>query len=227
MALIDLIFPKRCLECNKEGQYICQNCITKVQILKPVCPYCEKSSIDGFTHIKCKKKLCLDGLCGVWRYGGVIKKAIQALKYKYATEIVQELCGYFVPELAKLSIKNIFTTDFAFIPIPIYWHRENVRGFNQSEEIGKIIANKMVWKFDPNLLMRTKSAKPQAGLTVADRKKNLRGVFSVPIHDSSFIIPNSVILFDDVFTTGSTLHEACKILKRNGVEKVWGLTVAR
>lgn len=226
MGFLDLIFPKVCLSCNKAGQYICQNCLDKVQVLRAVCPYCEKPSIDGFTHTKCKRVFGLDGLTSIYRYEGVIKKAISSLKYKYATEIVQELCGYYVPELDKLAIKNTLKSDFCLIPIPIYWHRQNVRGFNQSEEIGKIIVNKMEWRFETTLLVRIKSVKPQAGLPVEERRKNLCGVFSV---SSNILISQypSIILFDDVFTTGSTLHEAAKVLKRAGVEKVWGMTIAR
>lgn len=225
MSFLDLIFPKTCLWCGKSGQYICPDCLGKVQFLKPACPYCEKPSIDGFTHTKCKKRCGLDGLISVWKYQGVVKKAITSLKYKYATEIVQELCGYYVPELNKLSVKSVLKNGYHLVPIPIHWHRKNDRGFNQSEEIGSVVAHEMGWKFEPDLLIRIKSTTPQAGLSVEDRRKNLRGVFSV---NSNIKYPvTNILLFDDVFTTGSTLHEACKILKRKGVEKVWGMTIAR
>jgi ComF family protein len=110
------------------------------------------------------------------------------------------------------------------VPIPIHWHRENVRGFNQSEEIGKIVAGEMNWEFNPDLLIKTRQTISQVELTVEKRKQNLQGVFTV---DSKFQIPDSIIIFDDVFTTGSTLREAAKVLKRAGVQKVWGLTIAR
>ena len=74
MGILDLIFPKTCLGCGREGQYICPNCLAKVLLLKPACPYCEKPSIDGFTHIRCKKKYGLDGLTSIYRFEGVIKK---------------------------------------------------------------------------------------------------------------------------------------------------------
>lgn len=227
MNVLDLIFPKTCLGCGRGGQYICSTCLGKVQLLKPVCPYCEKPSIDGFTHSKCKKKYGLDGLISIFRYEGVIKKSLISLKYKYATEIVQELCGYYVPELNKQSVLSLFSGVYCLVPVPIYWHRQNVRGFNQSEEMGRLFAGKMDWSFDSNLLIRRKSTKPQASLSVSERKKNLRGVFAVSPQYSIFNIPHSILLFDDVFTTGSTLHEACKVLKRVGVVKVWGMTIAR
>jgi ComF family protein len=224
MNLLDLIFPKTCLSCGKEGGYICDNCLTKVKLLKPVCPYCEKASIDGFTHTKCKKKYGLDGLISIWDYDGIIKKAILALKYKYATEVGRELTNCLIKSLKNLDSRFYIPDSGVLVPIPLYWHRENVRGFNQSTEIGKLIAQNMGWKFIPDLLIKNKSTTPQAGLSVEERKQNLKGVFSL---NSKFQIPNSVVLFDDVFTTGSTLKEAAKVLKRHGVEKVWGLTIGR
>ena len=221
MSVLDLIFPKTCLGCGKEGKYICGDCLAKVRLLKPACPYCEKASIDGFTHVKCRKKYGLDGLTSIWKYEGVIKKAILALKFKYSTEVGKELSNIYINQL---MMGTIPVKERMLVPIPIHWYRENFRGFNQSMEIGKPVAQEMGWKFVPNLLIKNKSTTSQVELSVKERKQNLRDVFSL---DSRFQIPDSVILFDDVFTTGSTLHEAAKVLKKAGVAKVWGLTIAR
>lgn len=220
MNVLDLIFPKICLGCGKVGKYICENCLSKAKILKPACPYCEKASIDGFTHVKCRKKYGLSGLTSIWDYEGVIKKALLALKYKYSTEAGRELASLFVRELKKSNLIKGGT----LVPIPIHWHRENVRGFNQSIEVGKIVAEEMEWKFIPDLLVKEKSTVSQASLSVEKRKQNLQGVFTL---NPKVIVPNPVILFDDVFTTGSTLKEAAKVLKRVGTKEVWGLTIAR
>ncbi len=222
MGLLDLIFPKSCLGCKKEGQYICPDCLEKVHLLSPVCPYCERASIDGFTHTKCQKKRGLDGLTSVWKYEGIIKKAIWALKFKYATEIVQEICGYYADKVKGMTLPG----NMVLVPIPIFWYRENVRGFNQSVLLGKMVADKMDWKFVPDLLVKKRPTASQVELSVMERKQNLRGVFSL---NPNYVLSTeySVLLFDDVFTTGSTLKEAAKILKRAGVKKVWGMTIAR
>lgn len=224
MSLTDLLFPKTCLECGKSGAYICNACLAKVRLAKPVCPYCEKASIDGLTHIKCSKKLGLNGLISIWEYEGIVRKAILALKYKYSTEVGRELCGIF----AEYIRNSVFLVPNAciLVPIPLYWYRENKRGFNQSAELGRQISGIFGWKFVPDLLVRTKLTKPQTGLSGEERRQNLNGVFSlIPKHDLSNM--NYVLLFDDVFTTGSTLFEATKVLKRAGVKKIWGLTIAR
>ena len=84
----------------------------------------------------------------------------------------------------------------------------------------------MGWKFIPDLLIKNRSTTSQVELSVKERKQNLKGVFS--LNPSYVLSPNSSILvFDDVFTTGSTLKEAAKVLKHAGIKKVWGMTIAR
>lgn len=226
MGILDFVFPKTCLECKKEGKYICSSCVLKVRILKPVCPYCEKASIDGFTHSKCAKKYGLDGLTSIWDYEGVIRKAILSLKYKYSTEVGKELTNVYIQKTLTgfLPVK-----ESILAPIPLHWYKENMRGFNQSEEIGKLISREMGWGFNPDLLVKKKSTVSQTKLTVEERKKNLSDVFAIDPRYSSTDLPNysSIVIFDDVFTTGSTLKEAAKVLKHAGVKKVWGMTIAR
>lgn len=220
MGILDIVFPKTCLECGREGVYICPNCLAKVRLAKPICPVCEKASIDGLTHVICSKKLGLDGLISIWEYEGVIRRAILALKFKYSTEVGKELSARF------LAYTNNFFLPKAevLVPIPIFWYRENKRGFNQSSEVGKHVASFVKVGFEPNLLARSKSSKPQVELSGEARRENLKGVFSL---NPNIKMPDSIMLFDDVFTTGSTLKEAAKVLKRAGVSKVWGLTIAR
>lgn len=200
MGFLDLIFPKKCLECGKEGKYICESCLNKVG----------KSGWYGNNY-------------SVFRYEGVIRKAIIALKYKYSTEIAKELQNYIVIELKKQN----FVDDYCLIPIPLHKKRFNERGFNQSEEVGKLIAKNMNWDFNANLLVKNRATIPQVGLKGKARRKNLSGVFSINPHRLPSPVHGSLVLFDDVFTTGSTLKEATKVLENAGYKNVWGLTIAR
>jgi len=200
MNILDLIFPKKCLECGLPGKYICENCLNKV----PPGGWIKRDVYSA------------------WKYKGVIRKAIIALKYKYSTEIAKELADLCVKKLYAIR----FSLSAVLVPIPLHWHRKNFRGFNQSEEIGKKVAEEMGWKFIPNLLVRKKSTAPQVQLTVLARRKNLRGVFVLSPNYSLSAVRYPLVLFDDVFTTGSTLYEAMKVLKGAGCKKVWGLTIA-
>lgn len=198
MNLLDFIFPKSCLECGKSGKYLCDSCVNKVL----------NGTFDQNNF-------------AVFKYRGVIRKAIISLKYKFAYDIADELVEITVKRLKSEKYHGV-----ALVPIPLHWRRENLRGFNQSEILGKKIAEKMNWKFIPDLLVRNKNTKPQVGLKGFARHQNLSGVFSI---NQNYVLSTkySVLLFDDVYTTGSTIKEAKKILQKAGFNKVYSLTVAR
>jgi ComF family protein len=179
----------------------------------------------------------LDGLVFLWPYGGVVRKAILGLKYKYASQVAGELASHAVEYLQKRKV--VLPIKSTLVSIPLYWFRENWRGFNQVEEIGKLVASSMQWGFRGDLLIRKKLARPQTELRGKERRENIRGVFSLnpnyklritnypPGQRPSRAGGQSLILFDDVLTTGATMKEAAKVLKRSGAKKVWGLTIAR
>ena len=203
MDLFNFLFPKKCLECGREGKYICKECFQKV----PPSGWTDKEVFS------------------LYRYQGVIRKAIIALKYKFALDIAREL--------ADLCVERLLTTNHwpsaILVPVPLYWYRQNFRGFNQSEEIGKTIAQKMGWKFIPDLVIRKKFTAPQTELSGPARRRNLKDVFALNPNylSTDLLIYSSIIVFDDVLTTGSTLKEAAKVLRNTGVKTIWGLTIAR
>lgn len=200
MAILDLIFPKNCLDCKASGKYICNSCLKKVKK-------------NGWNS---------DWVYSVWRYQGVIRKAILALKYKYSTDMAEELARHLARVLKR---ENIDLNEACLVPIPLHWYRKNFRGFNQSEEVGKLVAKNMSWKFTPDLLIRKKSTTPQAQLTGFARRQNLHGVFAL---NPSYVLHSTCyILFDDVLTTGSTLLEALKVLRRGGAKRILCLTIAK
>ncbi len=223
MAIADILFPKACLNCKDSGKYICRDCLGKLYHLKQICVDCTRPAMDGATHVKCQRPWGLDGLVFLWPYGGVIRKAILGLKYKYAKEIAIELGEYAVKHLEKRKV--VLPKKAVVLPVPLYFLRQNWRGFNQAEEIGKLIAGSMNWDFQPEILVRKKLKKPQTDLKKEQRLKNIRGAFS--LNPNCKLDDTSYILFDDVYTTGATIKEAVKVLKRNGAKTVWGLTIAR
>lgn len=225
MNVIDLIFPKKCLGCDEAGKYICTSCINKVPPAKEICPMCGKNSWVGKTHSNCQTRMGLNGLISLWDYKGVVRKAIISLKYKYATEIAEELLPYMVKELEKK--KYLFAKKTLLLPVPLYWYKQNIRGFNQSGIIGKAVSEYFSWRFIPDLLIRKKHTKAQVELKGIERKENIRGVFEFNSSYQSKIRDNySLIIVDDVWTTGSTIKEAAAVLKSRGFGEIWGLTVA-
>jgi ComF family protein len=161
----------------------------------------------------------------LWKYEGVVRKAILRLKYNFALDISKELVKEASQKLQKE--RPIFLKDAILVPIPLFWYRKNWRGFNQTEEVGRGIAQSLSCKFLPNLLTRRKFNSPQTGLSRAGRQRNITGIFDISLSSTPPLDGAKIILFDDVWTTGSTLREASRVLKRKGVGAVWGLTLAR
>ncbi len=166
-----------------------------------------------------------DGGIAIWRYDGVIQKAIKAIKYKFADYLAVELSHFLIKELRK----HQFTFKKpVLIPIPLHSQREHWRGFNQSAVIGAKVAKALNWQIENEVLLRSKSDVPQAGLRSFFRSRNIRGKFTV--NDdvlNKYSSNNTFILFDDVWTSGSTLFEATKTLKNAGAKEVWIMSIAR
>jgi ComF family protein len=224
MGIVDLVFPKKCFGCGKEGFYICSQCKRNLKVRKEICPICLRFSFKGKTHLRCKKEDSLDGLITIWAYEGAIRKAILALKYKFALDIAEEIA-----ELACFEIKNRkgLPKGGYLLPVPLSRQRENWRGFNQVGEIAKILAEKMNYKYTPDLIVRKVSGTPQVALKRVERIKAVKGVFCLNSSCQIDLLRKPIILFDDVWTTGSTLKEAGNVLKKGGYSLVWGLTLAR
>ncbi len=224
---LDLVFPKKCVSCKRLGSYICQKCREDISSAPPFCPICGKKAIDGATHFGCKKKLGLDGVVCIWNYRGVVRKAILTLKYKFTFDLADELCLLAYP-LIEENFSLSFLKNKILVPIPLSSGRKKWRGFNQTELLGKILAGHFGWRFSPNLLLRKKFVRPQTGLGKKERSKNIRGNFEVNPEYKRILEDNvQIVLFDDVWTTGATLKEACKALKRKGFPVVWGFTLAK
>ncbi|WKZ25380.1 MAG: ComF family protein [bacterium] len=187
--------------CNFKGKYICESCFNKVP-----------------------KGGLRNGNYSIFTYTGIVRKAIISLKYKFAFDIADEL--------TEISLKNLKTFEqpknIVLLPIPLHFRRENWRGFNQSEIIGEKLAKATGWKYVSDLLVRNKNTQPQVGLKGLARHQNLEDVFILnKNYEISKIINKKIIIFDDVYTTGSTIKEAKKVLINAGFKKVFSLTVAR
>jgi len=223
VALIDLIFPRYCLECRKQGAYICANCLEKVRKASFVCPFCKSFSYGGIAHPSCRSNTELTRSVAIWRYEGVVRKAILALKYKFASDVAAELVT-----LASANLNGVEVFNHSdLVPIPLYLDRLRWRGFNQAELLGKMLAQNLNLRFEPTLLVRTRSTTPQASLHKRERLRNMRGVFAVNEDLKVYIKGKRIVLFDDVWTTGATFEEAAKELLKNGAMDVSGLAIAR
>jgi len=192
-----------------------------------ICLACNKGSIDGLTHPGCKTRYVIDGAFSGVAYKGIVKKLIYNFKYKpYLADLKKSLVELLYESVIQ---QEIFQRAYKFspilVPIPLHAKRLRKRGYNHSKLLAEGLSEKLNLKL-VEVLRRTKETKSQFGLNLKDRKENLKNAFVIIPNVSIVQYPN-VFLVDDILTTGSTLFEAAKILKKNGAKKVWGLTLAR
>lgn len=207
--------------CAKFGEYLCEVDRGKIQPAKSFCPVCLKAAIGGTTHDKCKSKLSLDGLICIFDYKSPVKEIIGELKYRFVKDIIQ-IIGVEIKK-SKFLDKYDFS-GFIITPVPLSSMRKNWRGFNQTEILGKLIAQRLKLGFLPNLLQKVKETKPQVKLAKKERMRQVKGTFGVA--DKSDIKGKKFIIFDDVWTTGATVKAAATALKRKGAERVWAIILA-
>jgi ComF family protein len=198
-VILDWLFPKHCVECGKIGKYICFNCLKKVRI----------NQIDG-------------NRLGVFKYNGAIRKIIRLIKFELVTEAIDELA-----DLTTITLKKEFPNlvgywqkkKMTIIPVPLYWQRENWRGFNQSELLAKKIGEGLKLKIYTDSLIRIKKGKIQSLLSKREKETNLKNAFRVVSK-----LPKNIIIFDDVLTSGKTMAEIIKVLPAN--KNIFRLTIA-
>lgn len=240
MFLLDFIFPKFCLGCNKFGTYFCSACARQIKQGNLICPSCERASIGGLIHPLCCKKYGLDGLWSLGIYEDPLKKVIQKLKYRFVKDLAEVLTDLMIQYWARFSpqfledIKKDGGKGWVVVPVPLHPKRQKYRGFNQSAQMGKLLAQKLGLKYE-EALKRISFTEPQVGLKGKERRQNLKGAFALssnhkpshPKDDQPMAGAISYLLVDDVWTTGSTLKECCSVLKKGGAKKVWAITLAR
>ncbi len=196
----EIIFPKKCLGCKKAGKYFCEEC--RKTIRKN-----DQADLDGTS---------------LFKYRGIIKTAVKALKYQFLTDMEEELGELMDKGLEDKELKEFIKLKPKVQALPLYWKRHNWRGFNQAEILARITERK--FKLERvDCLERVKETKPQAELKRKERLKNVKGIFQVKPGK----LPESILLVDDVWTTGATMKEARRVVKKAGVKRVWSLTLAR
>ena len=219
---LDILFPRYCVGCGKEGSFICDSCLRfQPLIMPPVCPLCGRPQASGILCPDCIRwRAAIDGIRSPFRFEGVIQQAVYQLKYRNLRSIA--------PMLAKFLFNFIETNSVPgeiLVPVPLHKSRIRERGYNQSTLLAKELAKLSGLPLVQNSLVKHEKSMPQArSANVEERKKNVSGVFSI---SDGRLTGRSVILIDDVSTSGATLDACAGVLKKAGAASVWGLTLAR
>lgn len=234
-SVLDTIFPKICLGCDEftekgDFDYACRKCFREITIKNTLeCVGCKRQTKYGLTCVSCKKDNPIGQLLiAAELMDPLVEKMLKAYKYKF-------ICDMAVPlsVIAKKCAKKLLSKGFSLfedsplvIPVPLHNRRFNWRGFNQSELLAKNIADAYHVSYNAGVLARVAGSKHQVDIkSREERLSNIKNNFAVISAEA--IRGRTVILIDDICTTGATLNECAGVLKDNGAKRVIGFVIAR
>lgn len=218
---LDLLFPQWCLGCGSEGSYICNDCRQSLTFISPpLCPRCGRpQDNDGLCPACAGGDNSIDGIRSPFVFGGVIRRAIHELKYRNLRALASPLADLLHEYLRENPIPGE-----VIVPVPLHRKRLKERGYNQSALLARRLGALNGLPVVEDGLVRRHLTLPQARTaTVAERRRNVVDAFTCPGWECG---EKSVILVDDVMTSGATLDACAAALKSSGVNSVWGLAVA-
>ena len=207
--LLSIFLESRCPFCDRtSSEYICQYCLAKLAS----CEFREKERRSWWGEMP----------VFAWgRYEGQLKRAIALMKYNNRPEL-----GIFIGELlgkAWLDSNLDIPPKLSVIPIPLHQQKMKNRGFNQAEKIARGFCQQTGYDLSSQTLIRVKETKAMFDLTPEQRSKNLKGAFRL----TGKFPKRPVLLIDDIYTMGTTVNESAKILRRNKVDVIGSVVVAK
>jgi len=218
--LLDLFFPKNCFGCQKEETYLCEDCISVLDILNFHQKFKTENLDDLYFALSYKNQS--------FKYEHqLIRRLVKRFKYSpFVKDLSQSLASLIIAhfKLCERSISFIQEKeDFIIIPVPLSQKRLKWRGFNQAEEIAKNLSMHLDIPLLNNALVKNKETSFQSEISKEERKRNVFNVFDC----NKKINNKKILLIDDIYTTGSTIEECAKTLKKAGAKEVIGITIAR
>ncbi|HEU4784165.1 MAG TPA: ComF family protein [Ktedonobacterales bacterium] len=231
-GLLDVIFPPRCVVCQRVGAMVCAGCLSSMEPPEaPICVRCGQA-IRVTTHST--SSLCadcangrgpkhLDGIRVATVYTRAVRPAVLALKFRGQRRVAK----YLAPLMIAPFQSDIHTADMV-IPVPLHASRRRERGYNQAELLARAFAASQALPVRTDVLVRERATEAQTHLSQAERRRNVAGAFALSTPTAAKIIAGRrIVLVDDVTTTGSTLDAAAEPLRAAGATSVWGLALAR
>lgn len=231
--VLDFIFPQNCIVCDGKIQehFLCPACRADIEFIRQ--PHCFQCGVPADLSYAYPHE---EFVCGVCRkspyqfdqarslgfYDTVLRTIIHHFKYRRQMGVLPEM---------DLLLKKYFEENpgfgqgFTVSPVPLHFNKMKGRGFDQAFLIARQVAKVLKLPLEAGLLRRVRETSPQATMTRTERARNIKGAFEV--NRPELVVGKSVLLVDDVFTTGATVNEAAKVLKKNGASQVHVFTLGR
>lgn len=232
MSLLDLIYPRTCQECggpaDHDARYFCWDCLAEfIYVESPYCSLCGDPVPGTIDHeyicFNCSRTTPhFDRARSAVRYDGVAGRALRAFKYAQATWLSRDLA---------LLLHACITTHYDLLQIdalcyvPMHPVKRRQRGYNQAQLLAGDLARIMRKPVIRRALARARLTESQTNLTASERISNVKGVFAPGRRRG--IEGRTILLVDDVMTTGATVNDCARALKEAGAKAVWVATVAR
>lgn len=234
--ILDILLPVECIGCGQDNIWLCQKCLDKILInTEDICPVCKKYATYGETHTKCIRKTFLAGmLVATEKNNKLLKRSIHLFKYNFIKELAEPFGELLINKIKQIlketqpkGLRFLIDDNWLVIPVPLHKRRLRWRGFNQTELLAEIICQEFKLVLENNILIRKKYTVPQAKLKRIKRLKNIQKAFDINKKYQDKITNTKILLVDDISTTGATLNECAKILKKYGAKEVWGIVLSR
>jgi competence protein ComFC len=230
-ALASLLYPPICAVCSNDvepSEYLCAGCESKItRIVPPFCAKCSEPFAGAITNpfdcANCAhREIYFDAAVSAFRSRGIVRKII--LDFKYGRQVhLRHLVSSWL--CAALDDDRLHGREFDLIvPVPLHPARRRERGFNQAALLAETLSKRMSIPTRP-LLERVRYTTTQTAFDRTKRMENLRGAFRLRKNEKMQQL--RVLLVDDVLTTGSTLSECARVLKKAGAASVYAVTAAR
>ena len=230
---LELCWSRNCPVCGRSGdrenRHICSACFAKLEWIESgsCCKICETPIATHVDHeFVCSScvasKPHYDFLRSSLIYSYPIDYVIQMFKYEGSVFFTEELS-----EILEGTVKAKFPYEEidSIIPVPLHKNRILKRGYNQSELLATALSHRLNRAVDTVSFIRKADTPQQARLSHEERSENVKGAFKVVRPE--YIRARTILLIDDVTTSGATLNECAKVLKQAGASKVWCLTLAK
>jgi ComF family protein len=217
---LDLVFPPRCVSCNAFGAFICGACRTTM--LPAEGPRCFTCWMPIDLRASCRRcdahNLALSGVRSAFVYDAAARDAVLALKFRGLSAVAPQMASSMAAQLVDWA-----PPVTSIVPVPLTGRRRRLRGFNQSELLAKEVARLTGIPLNVRALVRRHHTAAQARSSGDARWQNVAGAFNA----GKRVPAGSVLLIDDVITTGATLNACARVLLREGAGPVFALTFAR